>query len=106
MTREDLNHLIKSWKHSFEEDLPNEMVFRPLDYVFPRARGRQQLDFSEDGKAQQLDIGRDDVPAAMKGSWAVHGDKLTILFDDSHVQLFDIRQVKEDKLVLHAIDYL
>ncbi|CDG81347.1 hypothetical protein [Janthinobacterium agaricidamnosum] len=53
-----------SWTHSFEEDEPGVRVYRPThSYAFPACRrGRETLEFGDDGKLTALAPGPDDRP--------------------------------------------
>ncbi|WP_426077326.1 hypothetical protein [Janthinobacterium sp. PSPC3-1] len=55
-----------SWTHSFEEDEAGVLVYRPTHgYPFPPARrGRETLEFGEDGQLTTLMAGPDDRPLA------------------------------------------
>lgn len=55
-----------SWTHSFEEDEPGVLVYRPTHaYAFPPSRqGRETLHFGDDGQLTALAPGPDDRPLA------------------------------------------
>ncbi|MBT2511094.1 hypothetical protein J7I98_35795 [Streptomyces sp. ISL-98] len=73
--------LFQYWVHSYEEDADGVMVFRPADYLFPPARGRRGLDFSEDGTFIDHPIGRGDAPGALTGRWEqAEGRELALSF--------------------------
>ena len=57
-----------SWTHSFEEDEAGVLVYRPTHgYPFPPARrGRETLEFGEDGQLTTLMAGPDDRPLATR----------------------------------------
>ena len=45
----DYGHLKGTWKKSMREQKGDTLVFRPLDYQLPRARGREKMEFGEEG---------------------------------------------------------
>lgn len=55
-----------SWTHSFEEDEPGVLVYRPTHtFAFPPTRrGRETLHFGDDGQLTALAPGPDDRPLA------------------------------------------
>ena len=57
------------WTHSFEEDHDGIEVYRPVDYDFPRARGRAGIEFRPDGTYVDWTIGRGDANEARTGRW-------------------------------------
>ena len=65
--------LFKHWQHSFEEDRGDIQVFRPTEYPFPPARGRDGIEFRPDGTSIRYAIGRGDAPAPQPGRWQMTG---------------------------------
>jgi hypothetical protein len=57
------------WMHSFEEDHDDVLVYRPPDHDFPRARGRDGIEFASDGSFVQWAVGRGDARQAIPGRW-------------------------------------
>jgi hypothetical protein len=57
------------WLHSFEEDHDDVLVYRPADHDFPRARGRDGIEFGPDGSFVDWAVGRGDASEAVPGRW-------------------------------------
>ncbi|MBG6233647.1 hypothetical protein IWX76_000202 [Pedobacter sp. CAN_A7] len=100
MTDTELQQLQRKWTHSFEEDNEQEQVYRPADFPFNRSRGRSQFDLKENGEVASFQIGRNDVPEQITGSWRLEGDNLLIIFHDGTSQVLSVKEVNEDKLVV------
>ena len=67
------------WVHSHEEDTPDEMVFRPASYDFPRSRGRQSFELRPDGSYAGSAPGPADKPETAEGSWSLEeGNRLEL----------------------------
>ncbi|WP_432709133.1 lipocalin family protein [Pedobacter sp.] len=96
----ELEQLKRKWTHSFEEDNDQEQVFRPSGFAFNRSRGRNQFDLKENGEVSGFQPGRNDVPEEITGSWHVDGDILVIDFHDGNEQIFPIKEINEEKLVV------
>ena len=100
MTDNELSQLKQKWTHSFEEDSDQEQVFRPANYPFNRSRGRNQFDLKENGEVANFQLGRNDVPEQITGSWGIDGDQLFFNYSDGTSQVFSIKEVNENKLVV------
>ncbi len=100
MTNTELEQLKQKWTHSFEEDNEEEQVFRPSGFSFNRSRGRSHFDLKENGDMSGYQIGRNDAPAEITGSWRIDGNNLVLQFLDGTTQVFPIKEVHEDKLVV------
>ncbi|MEV4432298.1 hypothetical protein [Streptomyces sp. NPDC049585] len=61
--------LFRRWTHSFEEDGPGVAVYRPDGFPFPRARGRDGMEFAADGGFVDRPVGRGDAPGSWRGVW-------------------------------------
>jgi hypothetical protein len=57
------------WMRSHEEEKGGVRVYRPDDYPFPPARGREGLSFHADGQLDYLVPGRGDRPTSEPGTW-------------------------------------
>jgi hypothetical protein len=55
--------------HSFEEDHGDVLVYRPPEHDFPRARGRDGIEFGPDGSFVELAVGRGDAQEGIAGQW-------------------------------------
>lgn len=100
MTSTELQFLSRRWTHSFEEDSPTELVYRPSDFPFNRSRGRNQFDLRSSGEVVDISSGRDDVPEATIGLWKVDNNQLVIKFKDGSQVVYPVKEVKSDKLVI------
>ena len=96
----ELKYLNQKWIHSFEEDTEDEMVYRPQSFTLGKSRGRTQLDLKANGKVVDTKIGRDDVPDAVIGTWKLEGDQLIVELSDSSRQVYPVKEVTPEKLVL------
>jgi hypothetical protein len=54
LTEIDREALVGRWLHSYEEDSADALVFRPGDFDFPPARGRDGFELRDDGSAIEL----------------------------------------------------
>jgi hypothetical protein len=64
------------WVHSREEDSEDIMVYRPVDYDFPPARGREGFELRSDGTFVDHPIGPGDANLALTGEWQPKGRNL------------------------------
>jgi hypothetical protein len=65
------NEIFRKWQHSFEEDADDVHVYRPVEYNFPRARGRAGIEFGPDGRFTEWTIGPADAQRGLPGQWRV-----------------------------------
>jgi hypothetical protein len=63
--------LVGRWIHSHEDDTPDAKVYRPADYPFPPARGRDGFEFRPGGVLVYLGIARADGTEEADGRWTV-----------------------------------
>jgi hypothetical protein len=61
--------LWQHWVHSFEDDGPGFRAFRPRNYAFPPARGREGFKLERDGRYVRYAIARGDGNAEAAGTW-------------------------------------
>src|SRR3954453_5706680 len=61
--------LAGQWMHSFEEDHGDVVVYRPATHDFPRARGRDGLEFAPDGSFTEWAVGR----GGARAGWCAGG---------------------------------
>jgi hypothetical protein len=61
--------VIGSWLHSWEEDTPGIIVYRPADYPFGPSRGRDGYEFLADGELFYHGFGPADGPLTSSGRW-------------------------------------
>ena len=82
--------LIGSWLHSWEEDTPEEIVFRPADYAFGPSRGRDGYEFQTGGILVYHGFGPADEPLTSTGEWGWHsGDEIHLVVNDPQVAYID-----------------
>jgi hypothetical protein len=62
--------LLQQWKHSHEEDTKGVTVYRPVNYSFPRSRGRVGFNLMAGGKLIYYGIGRTDRSSQSSGHWS------------------------------------
>ncbi|WP_229391752.1 hypothetical protein [Methanosarcina sp. DH2] len=67
------NEIFQEWMHSFEEDTNGITVYRPIEYDFPRARGRGGIEFRPDGVFIDWEIGPSDASRGINGHWEIEG---------------------------------
>jgi hypothetical protein len=78
------NEIFRRWGHSFEEDTGDIRVYRPEDYEFPRARGRDGLEFRPDGTFIDWTVGRGDASEGIYAKWNLEDlNHLRIDFKDN-----------------------
>jgi hypothetical protein len=65
------SQIFRRWTHSREEDQGDILVYRSDNYQFPPARGREGLEFREDGEFIQYRIGSTDRDLAVSGRWSL-----------------------------------
>jgi len=65
--------IFRRWGHSFEEDAAGITVFRPAEYDFPRARGRDGIELRPDGTFIEWAIGQGDANRPIPGRWTSAG---------------------------------
>ncbi len=63
--------IFQHWIHSREEDTDDVRVYRPSDYKFPPARGRDGFEIKENGEFIQYGIGPTDAPEKIMGPWKI-----------------------------------
>jgi hypothetical protein len=77
------DEIFRKWMHSFEEDTDGIIVYRPAEYEFPRARGRDGIEFRSDGVFIDWEIGRTDALRGINGRWEMEGPgRVRILLEE------------------------
>ena len=93
--------MFKHWIHSHEEDSEEIKVYRPNEYNFPPARGREGFELKENGEFIRYGIGATDKSETVVGTWkAVDENKIQVSFDNQSYQSFTIDIVSSDEDVL------
>jgi hypothetical protein len=94
------NGVTGRWMHSFEEDHDDVLVYRPPDHDFPRARGRDGIEFAPDGSFVEWAIGRGDAEQAVPGQWRTSdaGGALEVTTERGGAQVLEVVSVAADRL--------
>jgi hypothetical protein len=95
--------LFRRWGHSFEEDHDDVAVYRPAEYDFPRARGRDGIEFRPDGSYIDWVVGPGDAREPRGGRWRTEGDgriRVTTAADEE--RLVEFLSVTPDRLELRT----
>jgi len=100
MARYSNEELSGHWIHSFEEDGPDETVYRSQDYAFPRARGRRAFKLQADGSVLDVSPGNADLPETIGGDWNINEDTVIINYPDGHGEHLPIKEISLGKLVI------
>lgn len=100
-TRSDelTNH---TWLRSHEEESGPVRVYRPANYPFPPARGREGFTLHADGRFDYLGPGRGDRPVTTTGTWQRDPHDSTRITATIADQAIEIRIVRETADVLHV----
>lgn len=95
------DRLFQRWGHSFEEDSEDVRVYRPADYTFPPARGRDGLEFRPDGSLVDWAIAPGDGSQPRAGSWHVDEDgHVHLTVADQAQRRVDVLRLTSDRLEL------
>ena len=93
--------LIGRWIHSHEEDTPNVQIYRPADYPFPPARGRDGLEFRAGGDLVYLGIARGDGTEASNGRWTIESpNRIRIEIENDRIEPYTIEVISCDEEAL------
>ena len=71
------------WVHSHEEDTADEAVYRPDDYSFPPARGRDGFQLRADGTLVLIMPGAIDRALSQLGRWQLRDNELLVFTDST-----------------------
>jgi hypothetical protein len=95
--------LFQRWGHSFEEDHEGVAVYRPAGYGFPRARGRDAIEFRADGSYVDWAIGPGDARQPRAGTWELGDDgRLLITTAAGERRAVEVVQLAPDRLELRT----
>jgi hypothetical protein len=93
--------LCQRWGHSFEEDGDGAFVYRPEDFDFPRARGRDGIEFRADGTFIEWGVGRGDASEARPGTWRLRDDgRVEVTTAAGEKQVMEIVKLSPGRLEL------
>lgn len=95
--------LFRRWLHSFEEDTEDIKVYRPSDFDFPPAFGRDGFEIKENGEFIRIDIGPADGIVEIAGRWEAKGDNvIKVSFDDPEIEPYTLHIVSCTEDVLRV----
>ncbi|MGH3885619.1 MAG: hypothetical protein ACRDSZ_03445 [Pseudonocardiaceae bacterium] len=89
------------WLRSREEERGSVRVYRPEDYPFPPARGRDGLVFHADGGFDYLGPGRGDRPGKDTGTWRPDPNDSSRITANVADQTIELRILEVTDDVLH-----
>ena len=93
--------MFRRWTHSREEDTNDMTVFRPSSFPFPPSRGREGIEFLENGEFIHYRIGATDRSEAVVGRWRVERDNLIeVDFPTSRLSPYRLILISVDNDVL------
>jgi hypothetical protein len=92
--------LERAWTHSHEEDTGDGLVFRPSDFDFPPARGRESFALGPDQELTRGGPGPDDRRATAAGTWSVEGRHLILRVPGRPEERLEILRVDSEQLVV------
>jgi hypothetical protein len=93
--------IFRQWTHSREEDQGDILVYRPNDYSFPPARGREGMEFCEDGEFLYYSIGPTDRSQAVPGRLSIQQTKVVeIQFPDRSIPSYALTILECNEQIL------
>ena len=93
--------LFRRWGHSFEEDHDGVRVYRRADFEFPRARGRDGIEFRADGAYVDWVVGPGDARQPREGRWRLGDDgRLRVTTAAGDQRIVEVLRVERDRLEL------
>lgn len=95
--------LVGSWLHSHEEDTESALVYRPMDYDFPPARGRRGYEFQADGSCNVIGISPRDGAARTSCAWKLRGGarpEIVITYSDGRAESVPVVSVDGERLLV------
>lgn len=93
--------IFRRWTHSREEDRGDILVYRPNDYSFPPARGREGLEFCENGEFLYYSIGPTDRSLAVPGRWSIQQTNVVeIQFTDRSIPSYTLTILECNEQIL------
>jgi len=95
--------LMRRWGHSFEDDVNGLLVYRPADYDFPRARGRDGIEFQPGGVYVEWMIGPGDGRVGKPGTWMLCDDGQLLVTVGALQRLYELSFLSADRLELRPL---
>ena len=94
-----LQGLAGRWVHSFEEDHDGIAVYRPFDHELPPARGRDGIEFADDGSFTEWAVGRGDAREPIPGHWwTAESDAVAVTTERGGEQVLEVVSLAPDRL--------
>lgn len=106
MQHPESKNLMRTWRHSQEEDQGAVQVYRPATYAFPPARGREGYTFVPGGQLTKLAIAPTDGTLPLPGHWRWVGTRaLHLTFEDASQQdcRLEVLELTPDVLKVKAL---
>ncbi|MEG4059045.1 MULTISPECIES: hypothetical protein [unclassified Microcoleus] len=95
------SQIFRRWTHSREEDRADILVYRPKDYPFPPARGREGLEFRENGEFIRYQIGATDRSLGVPGRWSIQNTNMVeVQFPNQSVSSYTLTILECDEQIL------
>ena len=95
------SQIFRRWTHSYEEDRADILVYRPKNYPFPPARGREGLEFRKNGEFISYQIGPTDRSLAVPGRWSIQNtNKVKVQFLNKSVSSYTLTILECDEKIL------
>ncbi|MBI4780974.1 MAG: hypothetical protein HY785_06580 [Oscillatoriophycideae cyanobacterium NC_groundwater_1537_Pr4_S-0.65um_50_18] len=93
--------IFRQWTHSREEDQGDILVYRPNDYSFPPARGREGLEFCENGEFLYYSMGPTDRSLGVPGRWSLQQTNgVEIQFTDRSIPSYTLTIIECSEQIL------
>jgi hypothetical protein len=95
------SQIFRRWTYSREEDQGDILVYRSDKYQFPPARGREGLEFREDGEFIRYQIGSTDRNSAISGRWSTQEPNIVeVHFPNHSTSPYTLRILECDEQIL------
>jgi hypothetical protein len=101
--RIDAAALTGTWLHSHEEDSGDRVVFRPADFDFPPARGRDGFELLPDGDLGLTGPGPDDRQQTTRGRWRLENGELQLDVAGGRRDRYAVERAEKSRLVLRRL---
>jgi hypothetical protein len=92
--------LMRAWTHAHEEDEGDRLVFRPADYAFPPARGRDSFALGANQELARGGPGPDDRRTTQTGTWSLDGRQLILRVPGRPEERLEVVSVDPEKLIV------